>query len=566
MGDVDRSEVTGLETCYVSLLHRGVVARALEELRADRELYMPVLLRAQEPKLRAIRNDRVTRILHDRSIFSENSQHFHAEIVKRGTIRVFMPGDRIIEQDTVGTSMFILWAGNANVVKEHDEEDTNPPVRVLTNIGMLTQGSVFGELVMLGMQDKRTASIIASSVCCTWEVAHQDVLSIFERHPAERKHFQKLVEEHLYAQASRRIMYHQLFTCFHQQFRTWIGTNCERKLYFPGDNILQEGTVGDRLYIINLGTASVELHHQHVMHVKDGSHFGFPMICKDADDENRYPVTLKSDTMCQVLVVSRAIYQHALQKYPDMREVAKALELEERYRARKQREYFAQMIERRNGMRLIVDALRGSIVAAQEAQPSNRTLLEATFHGWHGQTLRSLIVRQEEEELQNRNSRRIEEWLLRRRTQMAQVKPRLELKKLIDFNLNNRGPLKYAKRIECVNPSQSVPMSSFRDLNDSPYLFPSPIWRRPPTGSKQSSRLPPLTARSTMRADSERQGTEDFRSEDFHDEDHLELDEASLMEIPGHRHLVMSSSVEEFDKRIGPATASMPGSLVVRSS
>ena len=43
-----------------------------------------------------------------------------------------LPGDRIIEQGTDGTSMFILWVGTANVVKE---EATS---------GWYSRGSCFG--------------------------------------------------------------------------------------------------------------------------------------------------------------------------------------------------------------------------------------------------------------------------------------------------------------------------------------------------------------------------------------------------------------------------------------
>ncbi|CAE7480605.1 HCN1, partial [Symbiodinium pilosum] len=82
---------------------------------------------------------------------------------------VFMPGDRIIQQGAEGNSMFILSVGSAEVVKESLEEFAGLLVRNLHFIGGLTYGSVFGELVMLGVQSKRTASIIASSTCCTWE-------------------------------------------------------------------------------------------------------------------------------------------------------------------------------------------------------------------------------------------------------------------------------------------------------------------------------------------------------------------------------------------------------------
>jgi len=71
--------------------------------------------------------------------------------------------------------------------------------------------------------------------------------------------------------------------------------------------------------------AAVELQHQHVMRVKGGQHFGFNMICSCGDrlDKERYPVTVITETMCQILVVTRTTYQHALHRYPEMVEVAR---------------------------------------------------------------------------------------------------------------------------------------------------------------------------------------------------------------------------------------------------
>jgi len=491
--------IRALEVCFVSVLHRGVIARALEELPADRDILVPSIANRQTTKQpRMQKSEKVARILRERSIFANASQYFIDEIITCGITRVFMPGDRIIEQGTDGTSMFILWLGSASVVTEQIDEYDGHTVKTLTNVGMLAYGSVFGELVMLGVQSRRTASIIAATVCCTWEVEHKNCLAILDRHPIERANFLKLVEEHLDRLAAPRIIYHPLFSGFHQQFRTLIGVNCVRKLSFPGETIVREGSCGDRLYIMNLGTAAIEIHHQHVMQVAGGSHFGFSVM---TGVQEKYPTTVVAETMCQVLIVNRNTYQHALHKYPEMREVHKQLDADEKFRVQRQRAIFARMVKRRRGMRCIIEALRGSGLSLEgDEQHPSKTLVEMCFAAWRNTLLRKKEYEREEEEQRASNARRIEQWLERRKVQMAHVKPRIDMKRLIDYNLTQRGPLKLAKKPVAgairLPTTQSVdPLEN----SDSPYMSPSPAWRRGAMTARQSCarRLPPIIMAAT---------------------------------------------------------------------
>lgn len=513
-----------LEVCYVSVTHRGCISRALEEFSLDRERVVPVLVmqhqeatQQQMPsKVKSHKQDRVAKILRERSIFASASPAFLAEILQFGAIRVFMPGDRIIEQGADGTSMFILSVGIAHVVKESMDEIDNQITRTLTNIGGLTYGSVFGELVMLGVQSKRSASIVASSVCCTWEVQHKAILGILDRHPPERANFLKLVEEHLDKLAAPRVIYHQLFAGFSQQFRTLVGVNCERKLYFPGEVVVREGSSGDRMYIVNLGSASVEVAGQHVMQIRGGSHIGFSMITSSADKEKHF-ATVVTETMCQVLMITRAAYQHALNQYPSMQAVAQQLEAEEKARAKKMLSGIMKLVQRRRGLRYIIDSLRdGAGTRTTEVSAANRPMLECFFHGWLRQVQRHAELRREEEQLRVFNDKQIETWLDKRKRQMEKQRPRKELQRLLKRNLVRRGPLKMPliSKVQSLTqqasqePEGSARMpprggstvksqASLHHEGISPYTAPAVVWRRVPQSmGPQSARtprsLPPL--------------------------------------------------------------------------
>lgn len=512
-----------LEVCYVSVLHRGCISRALEEFALDRERVIPVLVMQHQEatqekipsKAKSHKQERVAKILRERSIFASASQAFLAEILQFGTIRVFMPGDRVIEQGADGTDMFILSVGIASVVKESMDEIEGQITRTLTNIGGLTYGSVFGELVMLGVQSKRSASIVASSVCCTWEVQHKAILGILDRHPPERANFLKLVEEHLDKLAAPRIIYHQLFTGFSQQFRTLVGVNCERKLYFPGETVVREGSSGDRMFIVNLGSASVEVAGQHVMQIRGGSHIGFNMISSSADKEKHF-ATVVTETMCQVLMITRSAYQHALHVYPNMQAAAQQLEAEEKSRAKKMQNGIMKLVHRRRGLRFIIDALRDGLNSrtTTEAGAANRPMLESVFQGWLREVQRCVEQRKEEEQLRLFNDKQIATWLDNRKRQMDKQRPHKELQRLLRRNLVRRGPLKmplpslarktfqktaFVAPLGKTHGSTGMPPAGklfesqafLHHEGISPYTAPAVVWRRVPQSlGPQSARTP----------------------------------------------------------------------------
>ncbi|CAK0864399.1 unnamed protein product [Prorocentrum cordatum] len=99
------------------------------------------------PMLAAGGSWKMSGVLRDRSIFAGASAQFLEEIVQVGTVRVYAPGDRIIQQGMEGTSMFVLRVGSANVVKESaDGAETGRLQRTLEHVGTLAHGAVFGEL------------------------------------------------------------------------------------------------------------------------------------------------------------------------------------------------------------------------------------------------------------------------------------------------------------------------------------------------------------------------------------------------------------------------------------
>merc|ERR1712096_592814 len=115
-------------------------------------------------------------------VFGNMSVAFVEELSAVSSNRIYMPGDLIIEEGREGDSMFIMVSGNAAVfATNHEEQGTRRVSSVpttqacqasMTRIGVLTAGSISGELAMLGVSQVRSATIEAETICCMWEISH----------------------------------------------------------------------------------------------------------------------------------------------------------------------------------------------------------------------------------------------------------------------------------------------------------------------------------------------------------------------------------------------------------
>merc|ERR1719356_682053 len=119
--------------------------------------------------------------------------------------------------------------------------------------------------------------------------------------------------------------------------------------------------------------------------------------------KERYAVTVTAETMCQVLMVTRSSFEHALNKYPEMREAARALELEEsrsyRWHVERARRLVKTQVQRSQNLRCIMEAFGGVVLSrgASEDSETRRQIEKACFEAWRGQASRAAEARREAE-------------------------------------------------------------------------------------------------------------------------------------------------------------------------
>eukprot|EP00929_Paragymnodinium_shiwhaense_P000802 TRINITY_DN101004_c0_g1_i1.p1 TRINITY_DN101004_c0_g1~~TRINITY_DN101004_c0_g1_i1.p1 ORF type:complete len:1240 (+),score=253.69 TRINITY_DN101004_c0_g1_i1:200-3919(+) len=485
---------------YISIVYNSVVARAMEKFKTERDALLPRLLTMrQSPKGDQLSPNpswlshphRVGTLLRDGSIFAGASLPFIEELVGRGSLRIYMPGQCISEENSKVSSLFVLTSGTANCVRESFDGTADHKIQLLTKYSTLSPGAIFGELVLCAPIAKRTLSVVAGTVCTTWEMAERSIMQLLEGYPSEKRDFLHIVQEQLEKHLAPRVYSLPVFARFSASFRTLLTVNCKRHLYLAGEVVFREGALGERFYILSFGQAALQLCHQHVMSVRAGSYFGFSMLAADGSHQrDRYPATMVTESLCQILVITKTAYQHVLNKHLYDAEIAAVVEEDERGRAQRQRLCFSRMAARRRNLHCIVDALlrpadsalSSSVAGAPGPGLYAAQMVKLTISAW-----RTLIIRRkenikEEEEQRLQNASRIEQWLVKRQKQLQHIQPRQEMRKLLDTNVNTRGVLKLPVKPPLSEPV--VPSRLFAASQPvSPYLSPSPLWNASPAAT-----------------------------------------------------------------------------------
>ncbi|CEM24679.1 unnamed protein product [Vitrella brassicaformis CCMP3155] len=92
-------------------------------------------------------------IVRHAPVFQGADESFVADVCGEMQRRYFSPGEVVLQENSIGDSMYILANGTVDVLKGG--------VKVAT----LSEGSVFGEMALLGISNKRTATIKTVTFC-----------------------------------------------------------------------------------------------------------------------------------------------------------------------------------------------------------------------------------------------------------------------------------------------------------------------------------------------------------------------------------------------------------------
>ena len=100
-------------------------------------------------------------------------------------------------------------------------------------------------------------------------------------------------------------------------FVSAVVSKLQFEVYQPGDCVIQEGTLGSKMYFIQTGSVDVIISNGTcVAQLSEGSYFG--EICLLA--KVRRTATIKAETFCNMYSLDQADFSQVLNEFPQMRE------------------------------------------------------------------------------------------------------------------------------------------------------------------------------------------------------------------------------------------------------
>lgn len=118
-------------------------------------------------------------VLREMALFKGCDPNFVSKIIEDVDIRFFKPGDIILQEGDEATTCYILNRGEVAVLVGGEE------------VAKLRDGSIFGEICLLGLSQRRTASIKALEVCDVRVVHRHKFQFALKGFPVERARFRE---------------------------------------------------------------------------------------------------------------------------------------------------------------------------------------------------------------------------------------------------------------------------------------------------------------------------------------------------------------------------------------
>jgi len=259
-------EAIAKTTCLVRVIPRAVLLKALED---HNDALLPeqidrVVARYKGPSGLLGAEDKV-RVLQNIRIFQEvacssNFMHFLAQHLEA---KIYHKGEMVVDEKGVDRCMHLLRRGQVEVTKEG---------KVLAQFsGDMDAPKVIGELVLLGLVEKRSASVRAMEHCHTWCLHQSTVTTGTHLFPDDRNKVLQMAmnrtektagmdgplrDNRAFIQEIRRSPF---FDGMSDSFIERLGSSGIDRVFMPGERIIGKGQPGNSMYILVHGTAFVML-------------------------------------------------------------------------------------------------------------------------------------------------------------------------------------------------------------------------------------------------------------------------------------------------------------------
>eukprot|EP00928_Gymnodinium_smaydae_P025166 TRINITY_DN20129_c0_g4_i1.p1 TRINITY_DN20129_c0_g4~~TRINITY_DN20129_c0_g4_i1.p1 ORF type:complete len:2092 (-),score=290.03 TRINITY_DN20129_c0_g4_i1:73-6348(-) len=263
---------------------------------------------------RRLRND-VERETGDRSflqncpLFEQSSLKFIQCISAHLEDKVYMPGEVLCHQGDPGDTMYILMKGELAC-------ELSP-----TNIQELKEGSIIGEIAVLGLSNTRTATLRAKQVCLVQILHRSNFMKYLSEFPREMMHFQEVGASRLAKFADRvdpSIFQGQfLFQDSGLEFLERLSKRLQRKFFFASQKIVKEGSESNEMHVILRGEVVVEKRGAFMRMLEAGHSFGEMAVLGITTAQS---LTVRAESLTDMQVLSRWDLEELLEEFPEERQ------------------------------------------------------------------------------------------------------------------------------------------------------------------------------------------------------------------------------------------------------
>eukprot|EP00931_Biecheleriopsis_adriatica_P063993 TRINITY_DN38865_c0_g1_i2.p1 TRINITY_DN38865_c0_g1~~TRINITY_DN38865_c0_g1_i2.p1 ORF type:complete len:1895 (+),score=478.18 TRINITY_DN38865_c0_g1_i2:83-5767(+) len=273
---------------------------------------------SQEANLRRVATKRMRRdvernsdknVLLNCPLFRQSSRKFLDRIAAHLEDRLYRVGEDLCTQGEKGDTMFILVQGRVDVIILKAEKEIT--------VSELPEGSVIGEISVLGLSNARTATLRAKKVCLV-QILHRSILMKYlAEFPREIIQFQEVGAARLAQHASTNKELYPAQALFKECSREFHEELCQllkRKIFFPGQNIVAEGQDAHEMFAIAQGRAAVEKNGSYLGELKEGSAFGEMAVLRVSTSQS---LTVKAEIICDLQVLNCFDLDILLEKWPE---------------------------------------------------------------------------------------------------------------------------------------------------------------------------------------------------------------------------------------------------------
>jgi CRP-like cAMP-binding protein len=243
-------------------------------------------------------------------VFSQLDGEAFLSLLEGLEMRLFQPGEIILEEGKTGASMFAIVEGSVEVVRKLEEGGERP-------VALMGEGTLFGEMA-LASEGPRLSSVRAYEPTVVLELTRARVEQLVVKHPSVGQVLQTFHRERMLTQMMNTS---PLFRSLPQPQRDVVAAEFQLCSMPPGRPLIGQGRAVDALYLLLRGRCRVT--HQRAeggetayQALQEGDLFGEIALLMGTPAT----ATVVTDTPCTLLRLSRDACEKHLLHQPGLRE------------------------------------------------------------------------------------------------------------------------------------------------------------------------------------------------------------------------------------------------------